>query len=416
VTAICRLAGETLPIVFCFDQVESLQRTAHDDEALFRFGRLAADLHDADSNIFIITCLQSAFLNQLTAAVRSADFERMAKHSVELEPLSRPQVESLILSRLGGFPELAGKSDRFYPLDEQFVEQVALETPCVPRRILTFCARAFEEKQHGHQEPRPTSSEFLSGALQTRLAANLETLEPPETQRVIVQAAHIIGEFENAQVRSDDSGGADVVIAGERSVALSVRNEEDGRSLTPKLKMLLNHVPRKDGARLVIVRDPRLPISAAAVKAKEHLKNLQERGTLVVKPTIEALAALDALASLLGDSKSGDLSNQEVAVDVATVVAWIKGLRNELVLEPVREFMSSMYGQEESASNDDEYGLVSLLSRKHMLELDAAAKELGWSAERTLTLARGLRSCLVLDGPPQVLLDVAGVPQTEVSL
>ena len=61
VTALCRLAGETLPIVFCFDQVESLQRSAQDEEALFRFGRMAADLHDADANVFIITCLQVAY-------------------------------------------------------------------------------------------------------------------------------------------------------------------------------------------------------------------------------------------------------------------------------------------------------------------------------------------------------------------
>jgi GTPase SAR1 family protein len=33
VTALCRLAGETLPIVFCFDQVEALQRSSDDKEA-----------------------------------------------------------------------------------------------------------------------------------------------------------------------------------------------------------------------------------------------------------------------------------------------------------------------------------------------------------------------------------------------
>ena len=73
VTSLCRLAGETLPIVFCFDQVESLQRTATDEEALFRFGRMASDLHDADANVFLITCLQVALLDQFKRAVRAAD-------------------------------------------------------------------------------------------------------------------------------------------------------------------------------------------------------------------------------------------------------------------------------------------------------------------------------------------------------
>ncbi|HTV18294.1 MAG TPA: hypothetical protein VMG12_06475, partial [Polyangiaceae bacterium] len=70
VTALCRLAGETLPIVFCFDQVEALQRSPGDVDAFFRFGQMAADLHDTDPNVFIVTCLQSAVLEDFKKAVR----------------------------------------------------------------------------------------------------------------------------------------------------------------------------------------------------------------------------------------------------------------------------------------------------------------------------------------------------------
>jgi hypothetical protein len=100
VTALCRLAGETLPLVFCFDQVESLQRTRDDVEAFFAFARMAADLCDADANVFLITCLQSSFVEQFRNAIRQADWQRIARRSVSLDDLSRAQVEKLVHLRL----------------------------------------------------------------------------------------------------------------------------------------------------------------------------------------------------------------------------------------------------------------------------------------------------------------------------
>jgi DNA polymerase III delta prime subunit len=54
VTSLCRLAGDTLPVVFCFDQVEALTAAGvNEAEALACFGRLAADLSEADENVFL---------------------------------------------------------------------------------------------------------------------------------------------------------------------------------------------------------------------------------------------------------------------------------------------------------------------------------------------------------------------------
>ena len=48
------------------------------------------------------------------------------------------------------------------------------------------------------------------------------------------------------------------------------------------------------------------------------------------------------------------------------------------------------------------------------IELDLAARILGRTAERVREIARGATShCLVLEGPPTVLLDVAGLAETE---
>jgi hypothetical protein len=415
VTALCRLAGETLPIVFCFDQVESLQRTAHDEEALFRFGRMAADLHDADANVFLITCLQVAFLDQFKRAVRSADYDRVAQRSVLLQHLDPPKVESLLRARLGSSQQLAAlraqhAEQPFYPFDTGFVQRLALESPCVPRRILALAARAFEEQQQGRSTPVITTEQFLSDELEARQRQSLSELTAFDTQRLVMQGAHLIAELDGAAVSDADPERADLVIKGPRAVAISLRNEADGRTLTPKLKALLPHVPRKDGVSLVIVRDPRLPIAKTAVKAREYLKTLQERGASLVEPTVEALAAIDALASILGDAKSGDLANQESPLEAGAVLTWIKSLRTNLGFEPIEELASSLFNRPSVVANSEAQDLADLLSREHVIEVGAASQVLKQAPERVLELGRKAAGhCLILEGPPTLLLDVAGI-------
>jgi hypothetical protein len=415
VTALCRLAGETLPIVFCFDQVEALQRTATDDEALYRFGRMAADLYDADANVFLVTCLQSAVLDQFKKAIRSADYERVARQHAVLHDLDPAQVERLIRSRLDSVPGLkpartAHPDEPCHPLSRRFVEELARESPCVPRRVLAAATRAFEELQHGRAAPRPTTGEFLNTELEKRQKQVQAELGPAETARILIQGAQLLGVIEQANVTESDEDKADFVIEGKRRAAVSVRNEVDGRSLGPKLKALLANTPRKDGARVVVVRDPRLPISKNAVKAREHLAELQRRGAVLVEPSVEALAALDALASILGDAKSGDLACDGQALGESAVLGWLRSMKNDLGFEPVRELVESLLDQEDSTPGTDEQDLADLLGHEHVIELELAAQILDRAPERVREIARQAAGrCLMLEGPPAVLLDVAGI-------
>lgn len=416
VTALCRLAGETLPLVFCFDQVESLQRTANDEEALFRFGRMAADLHDADGNIFLITCLQVAFLDQFKRAVRTADHDRIARRSVLLEPLTRSQVESLVRSRLERLPELEGLRPLapgvpFYPLATHFLQEVREDSPCVPRRVLARCAGAFEAAQHGRNLPVPTTEEFLVAELEARQKQALAALTPFDTQRIIVQGAQLIAHLEDGEASDVDPEKADIVVRGQRQAAISLRNEADGRSLTPKLRALVARTPRKDGAKLVILRDPRLPIAKTAVRAREYLKTLEARGASLLEPTVEALAALDALASILGDAKSGDLANEATQLEASAVLAWVKSLRSDHPgVEPVKELIEALFSEPTTGVADNlERDLADLLSHEHVIPVEIAAQVLNQSAERVLDVGRRSAHCLLLEGPPALLLDVAGV-------
>jgi hypothetical protein len=416
VTALCRLAGETLPIVFCFDQVEALQRASDDREAFFRFGRMAADLHDADPNVFLVTCLQSAALDTLRGAVRQADFERMAKRHVALEPLNVEQVRKLVRSRLECVAELKAlrsehPSEPYFPLSAPFVDQLAAEpADCVPRRVLSRAAQRFEQVQHGRVAHVVDTPEFLATQLFERQQAAKAELGALDTPRVVLHGLQLMARLRGQTIADRDTEGADLVLEGKSKVALSVRNETDGRVLGPKLRKLLEHTPRKDGARVVIVRDPRLTIAKTAVRTRQYLDQLQTRGASIVEPTVAALSALEALTSLLSDAKSGDLANDGESVSDGSVLAWLRGLAGDLSLEPIEELMDAIEGDApQPPQSAKEQDLADLMASEHVMELEAASRKLSYGADDLLIIARrNSERFLVLDGPPLVLLDVAG--------
>jgi hypothetical protein len=205
-------------------------------------------------------------------------------------------------------------------------------------------------------------------------------------------------------------------------VAVSVRDEADGRSLRPRLLALVQHVPRSDGARLVVVRDPRVPISPKAVKAREHLAELRAKGALVVEPSIEALAALATLSSLLADAKSGDLANEGESVGESLVLAWLRQLaaRDPARIAPVEELFDALFappsatppGEVDAAKAEEEalHALADIVTRRRAADVAAVGREMRTEPERVLALARRRpERYLVLEGPPAVVVDIAGV-------
>jgi hypothetical protein len=351
VTLLCRLAATTMPVVFCFDQIEALQRNSDDREAFFHFAQMAADLHDSAPCVGLITCLQSAVLDQFKCAVRQADFQRIAKRHAVLHSLTRHQVSALVLSRLDlvpGLREHAGEQP-YYPFTSVFVANLADEAPSVPRRIFNQCARQFDELQDQGVDALPSMEEFLATELIARRLQVLQAGLAGESLRILMHALPVVAGLCGAEVRAEDPDGADWVINyGGRTAAVTVRNEADGRTLSPKLKALLERSPRPDGAPWVLLRDPGLSLSKAAVRTRERFSELEAKGARVVEPSLETLATLDALSSLLGDAQSGDLARGGDAVDSSTVLAWLKAGLNIGAdeLESVQRFWCAVTGTE----------------------------------------------------------------------
>jgi hypothetical protein len=205
-------------------------------------------------------------------------------------------------------------------------------------------------------------------------------------------------------------------------VAVSVRDEADGRSLRPRLAALVQHMPRGDGARLVVVRDPRVPLSPKAVKVREHLAELRAKGAVIVEPSVEALAALATLSSLLADAKSGDLANEGEAVGESVVLAWLRQLaaHDPVRIAPVEQLVDAFFapppiapkGPTMDAQVEEEacHVLADLVTRRRVVELVAVSREMKAEPEWVLALARrSPERYLVLEGPPAIALDMAGV-------
>lgn len=415
VLALALLAGGSLPIVFCFDQVEALQRSHDDLDAFFRFGRMAADLHDSDPNVFIITCLQSALLTTFDQAVREADKNRFMRREVVIKDLSPDQVAAVIRARLQSHPELAElraqhAENTFYPFDEPFVTSLTKQSPCVPRRVLARARRAFEEIQHGGAPTKAEPHEFLSAAWREREQRVAASQDPARTTATLLQSAEVLETLADAQVNDGHSLGADLVLGSAKRVAISIRNEADGRSLTPKLRALLGRVQATKDLSWVLVRDPRLPVSKSAVRAREYLDQLSGAGVRLVEPTAAALRALQALSSILADAKSGDLANEGDTVEKNQVLKWLRSLRDDLSIEPVRELIEDLLHGQTQSDAALEQDLAVLLASKRILDVDVAARELSRSNSELIELALRVGSrFLLLNGPPAVLVDVSGV-------
>ncbi len=417
VLALCRLAGESLPLVFCFDQVEALQRNPNDAEALFRFGQVGAALHDSDPNVFLITCLQSACLEFFKNSVRQADQDRIAKRHAVLSPLAPEQMVALVAARLERVLELqearAAHPERpVYPLSDQLLASLASSPRnCVARRVLAECARSFDELRTGVARPRTAPEAYLSERAEQRRLERQNQLGPADCSRILLRSAQVLRAVADIEVSDQDEEGADLVLLGPRPAAVSVRNEADGRSLGPRVRALLAKTPRKDQKRVVVVRDPRLTIAKTAVRTREMLSELEARGAVVVHPSAEALAALDALNLLLAEAKSGDLAVEGESLSEESVVAWLKGLGRDSVAEPVRELVEALTEQEPSPSSlGDTEDLARLLSTEHVIPLRDVATALERSEPAILSLVRAEpHRYLLLEGAEPCLVDLSGL-------
>jgi len=338
VLGLCSLATAELPLVFCFDQIEALQTLTDDKSGLVAFGQMVYDLHAFTEHLLIISCVQSAFYDKFSQAVRQADFARIrAFGEAVLNPLTRAEALQLVAARLDSSPELkrrrAGQANSLWPLRESEINPVFTATGCTARRLLKHCDDLYEAHRHGKGadivplEPAAPVGVFLGQALETRRRKAVQKSEPSRTEEVIKLGLPDVIYLAGTAWRQKEqgtSGEADLIFeSGQGEVAVSICNSRHWPSVVKKLSRLNTQLGEGRIGKLVVMRDGRLPIGANAVKTRALREQLVGKGVRWIEPSVEALAALDAIRGLLADARSGDLANRGDTVELKTVHEWL---------------------------------------------------------------------------------------------
>jgi hypothetical protein len=183
---------------------------------------------------------------------------------------------------------------------------------------------------------------------ETRREAALGTIRDSQGTFVhgLAQLAAAKGRFRTEP--PGDRRDVDIVLSTpHKSLAIGVCNHK-GNALTARLRRIRSE-RRQAGEERIVVRDADRPIPRTSARAREHWEAICQGASqgpeaalrpLLVSP--EALAALEAIRSIVSDSLAGDLSHDGETVLPQTVEDWI---RNHLLDERVEQLLAELeYG------------------------------------------------------------------------
>jgi hypothetical protein len=153
--------------------------------------------------------------------------------------------------------------------------------------------------------------------------------------------------------------------------------------------------------KLAIVRDPAI---RPGEKAALILETLRQKGALEIHPLPEALAALQAIRTLIATARSGELFNGDEQVSEQAVTEW--ALAN---LPPqVEELRDALTGSRPEKEDPILSRLSVLIRERKIIAADSAAAELNLATEEVSECARHYPMRFgLLDGPPLVIFEAA---------
>jgi hypothetical protein len=379
-----------VPVVFCLDQVEALQKHPKDEEGIFALGKLVATLHDMLRNAAIVTCVQTSFLDAIKATVRGSEQDRMLSNREGLFPLTWEQAATLVRARLDSQPEIRAQrtpdSPPYWPIDLEKLRTVFdAGGRCVARRVLHRARELFDEAANCPPSELEPLDAYLSRSFEERLST-----QPPEN------ADHILRDvlpslFQLLGIPIEDSGKPararvfDVLVQHNgRSTAFALCNQKPGVGLVNRLRKLGEKWDSTVVPRLVLLRDARLGIGTQAKASQQRLAELREKNAELVNVSPEALAALHALRGLLADAGSGDLSHGADTVTRRSVEQWLLAH----MPEPLAELVDQLTGETGRGLSHLIPALTAFLNERKVASLAETAQELKASEKEVADCAR----------------------------
>jgi hypothetical protein len=209
---------------------------------------------------------------------------------------------------------------------------------------LALCAERFDAPADSQSAAtQKTMDQFFRAEWDSRIQQKASANAPEKTEEIVRHGLPLLAKLiaPDATVVSDELL-PDVALvfeeAGRRS-GLSVCNQANMNSLAARLKRLKRQFATGRLARLVLVKDARVPLSPTANAARGYLGELEQQGAVVVVPSTESLAALDALRELVSDAKSGDLDCHGQPIPPKAVGEWLTANLSKCLHELVAEIL-----------------------------------------------------------------------------
>jgi len=413
VLSLCRLVGTGLPVIFGFDQVEALQTHPDDVAGLFAFGQLASTLHDETTNVLTLSCIQSSFSDLLKAKIRGADYDRLREHGIQaLLRLTWSQTVKLVTARLDSNAELQslreGQDDPLWPLEAARLKASVPAHGITPRELLSLCAEEFARIRDGKPIELPPLDSILTELWETRYQELLTGNTPEQSEQILMHGLPVLVSTLNGSWKTvDEPLLPDVEVIFETPagrIGISVCMQPHMTTLAKRLGRLRNQMELGRLTRLTILRDPRTPITTSAKKAREHLTALEQQGAKFCEPGLEALAALDALRTLLSESRAGDLAVNGATLEPATVQQWLVAHLPDSLRNLVQNVVPEITTTTTAPAADLAVELAALLAEQHLLPLEEAARRLNRPvADIEHVVRNSAEQFGLLCGPPPVI-------------
>jgi hypothetical protein len=408
--AISRLAGPRSVLVLAFDQVEGMQARPDDLEGVHHFGNAVADLLIHCRNIVAISCVQRYFYDDLKKFLPLAHMHRIAQDVEQIQLLRRTEALTLVEARLLADPELARartalNEQALWPLDSgKFAVALpaGLDEAGLPARtILNLARKLFDAWQHGTSSGPITQPPPDDLYAQFRKRQEAAASESPDEATMADGLLKLLDLIRPNHVRRSQIRGLHMEVQESAGMmAISVCHAQNMNSLVSRLKRVRAALG-KSIARVVIIRDARLPISPKATATQDCLRELQDSGSRLVRPGAATYAAVVAARQLLADAMAGDLSVDGRTVSPDDVRQWL--LKN--IPTDVQDLVAELDGAADSAPpNDVLEKLRAALEGTWVRALEEACVESGVALDSAMTaLLSGQSMVGHIRGTPAVI-------------
>jgi hypothetical protein len=376
VLSFCRLAGTAFTIIVAFDQLEGLQLTLDDLDSLRTFSVHAVSLMAESSNLLILSAVQTYFIDILKKAVHKPSYDRLAQSESVMTLLSRDTAKRLIEFRLGINEELVRTIREnpilgpIWPFSAKEIEELIPVGGFAARDLIRWANHRFEELRLGVKPPAASAdiaqhwNERIEKELQEPAIRVEEGVYEDGLLKLFQTKAP--GEF---RLRRGEEKDLQLILEGRgEKVGVSVSNTENMTSLAKRLKRLQDLLGQNKVTKLMLVRDSRLPISPTARTTQERLKELSKRGTKLIRPAVEAYAALSVLRKMWNEAAESDLLVGDSRVSMGELKKWLA----EATPRPLQDLIDAF--QEPRAEPPDNLldRLLEVLAGRWVMPLEEA--------------------------------------------